>query len=155
MNLKLLRFSSRSEDSLGLLFINGRFVCFTLEDEKRQVKVQGETRIPNGVYPIALRTTGGFHSRYAKRFGCFHKGMLHLLNVPHFKYVLIHILNDESETDGWIGVGDVLYSNNKGTKGYLGQSTQAYKRLYTQVSQALLNGESVTIDIQDIEEDLQ
>ena len=39
------------------------FLAYTLEDEQRDVKVYGETRIPAGTYKLKLRTVGGFHTR--------------------------------------------------------------------------------------------
>ena len=72
MKFEVLRFSSQNESSLGLLFdvTEGRkFLCFTLEDEARKVKVSGETRIPAGTYKLGLRTVGGFHGRYSKKYG--------------------------------------------------------------------------------------
>ena len=79
MDLQVLRFSSQNDSTNGLLFdiTEGReFLCYTLEDEHRDEKVMGETRVPAGTYRITLRTTGGFHGRYLKKYGSFHKGML-------------------------------------------------------------------------------
>ena len=57
MELVVLRFSSQSDSTSGLLFEKTPygmfFLCYTLEDEKRDVKVAGETRIPAGKYKIA------------------------------------------------------------------------------------------------------
>ena len=67
MRLQVLRFSSQADCTHGLLFeiseIGKRFLCYTLEDEHRVLKVRGETRIPAGVYNIKLRTEGGFHQK--------------------------------------------------------------------------------------------
>ena len=69
MKLVVLRYSSQSDSTNGLLFEEKNsgldFLCYTLEDEEREVKVMGETCIPNGTYKIGLRTEGGFHSRYS------------------------------------------------------------------------------------------
>jgi len=68
MELEVLRFSSQADCTNGLLFeitdLGKRFLCYTLEDEHRALKVKGETRIPEGKYEIKLRKEGGFHSRY-------------------------------------------------------------------------------------------
>ena len=59
MKLEVIRFSSQNDSTLGLLFdvTDGRkFLCFTLEDEARDTKVMGETRIPAGIYDLKLRT---------------------------------------------------------------------------------------------------
>ena len=59
MNLEVLRISSQKDSTSGILFdvVNGKrnFLCYTLEDEQRDVKVWGETRIPAGTYEIKLR----------------------------------------------------------------------------------------------------
>ncbi len=57
MNLVVLRISSESDCTNGLLFektesFGLRFLCYTLEDEYRALKVKGETRIPKGIYNI-------------------------------------------------------------------------------------------------------
>ena len=89
MKLEVIRFSSQNDSTLGLLFdvTHGRkFLCFTLEDEARDTKVMGETRIPAGIYDLKLRTEGGYHNRFLKKFGpAFHKGMIWVQNVPNFK----------------------------------------------------------------------
>ena len=70
MELEVLRFSSQKDSTNGVLFDvtegKRKFLCYTLEDEYREEKVMGETRIPSGTYNITLRTTGGFHGRYVK-----------------------------------------------------------------------------------------
>ena len=59
MRLEVLRFSSQADCTHGLLFeltdIGKKFICYTLEDEARALKVKGETRIPAGTYNIELR----------------------------------------------------------------------------------------------------
>ena len=96
MKLEVLRFSSESDSTLGLLFdvTDGRkFLCFTLEDEARETKVMGETRIPAGTYKLKLRKEGGYHSRYVKKYGSMHKGMIHVQDVPGFEWILWHTGN--------------------------------------------------------------
>ena len=86
MKLQVLRFNSRPDSTNGLLFdvTNGtKFLCYTLEDERREEKVMSETRIPAGTYKILLRKEGGFHGRYTKKYGSMHKGMLHVQDVPN------------------------------------------------------------------------
>ncbi len=149
MKLTLVTYSPGKDDSLGLMFIDGQAHSFTLEDEAREVKVPGETRVPRDTYEITLRTYGGFHERYLKRFGAdFHKGMLELKDVPGFTDILIHILNDEKETDGCIGVGDGALIN-RSQKGKLYYSASAYKDLYKKVVAELLTGRRVFIELTD------
>lgn len=150
MELQLKRFSSQQDDTLGLWFIENKFECFCLEDEKRRIKIKGETRIPEGRYQIELYPMGTMHEQYQKKFGkAFHRGMLHVMNVPNFAGILIHIFNTEDETMGCLGVGDTLNSNTI-KNGFLGESTNAYKRFYPKVRDVLLKNEQVFLTITDI-----
>lgn len=151
MHLELVRYSSGPDDSLGLLFVvhglDRRFLCYTLEDEHRGVKLRGETRIPEGTYTLALRTTGGMHAQYARRFD-FHRGMLWVCNVPGFTWIYLHIGNDEGDTDGCPLLGDQVLQNVTG-KGRLLRSTEAYHRVYPPIAEALLEGRACTITVID------
>ena len=149
MDLTLYRFSPQSDDTLGLLFIDDEFSCFTLEDEYRDVKVPGETRIPAGEYSILLRTEGGLQKKYRKRFARIHAGMLWLQDVPGFKWIYIHCGNRDEHTDGCILVGDSSQQNIT-EDGFIGGSASAYRRIYPLIADAILSGETVTITIKDI-----
>ena len=108
MKLRVVRYNSSDDFTLGMLLdeTNGKhFLCYTLEDEHRDEKVMHETRIPAGTYKITLRTVGGFHSRYAKKYGDMHKGMLWVRDVPGFEYILIHTGNTDEHTSGCLLVG--------------------------------------------------
>lgn len=154
MDLQVLRFSSQNDSTNGLLFdiTEGRkFLCYTLEDEHREEKVMGETRVPAGTYRITLRTTGGFHGRYLKKYGSFHKGMLWVRDVPGFEYILIHTGNTDEHTAGCLIVGDSQQTNFGDSDGFIGSSTAAYKRIYPAIAEALENGEEVTITYLDFD----
>jgi len=142
MKLEVLRYNSKADYTDGLLFVNNKFECYTLEDEARTVKVYGETCIPDGTYDIELRTVGGFNTKYLNKFGGeFHKGMLWIKDVPNFEYILIHIGNTDEDTAGCLLVGSTADKD----KGFIGASTGAYKALYPKVRAALYNNEKVTI----------
>lgn len=149
MELQVLRFSSQEDSTNGLLFdITGgkrRFLCYTLEDEYREDKVAGETRVPSGTYRITLRTTGGFHGRYLKKYGDMHKGMLWVRDVPNFEYILIHTGNTDEHTAGCLLLGDSQQANFGSSNGMVGSSVNAYKRVYPLVAKALQDGKSVSI----------
>ena len=148
MNLEVQRFSSKSNSTLGMLFdVTGKpkFLCYTLEDEFREVKVSGETRIPSGTYNITLRTEGGVNTRYTEKFGAdFNKGMLWVRDVPNFEYILIHIGNTDLDSSGCLLVGD-SQTQNITKNGFIGSSTDAYKRVYPQIADVLVNGGEVCI----------
>tara|TARA_R100000654_G_scaffold74500_1_gene109029 strand:- start:4794 stop:5267 length:474 start_codon:yes stop_codon:yes gene_type:complete len=150
MKLKVVRFSSQEDSTSGLLFLEKEnkldFLCYTLEDEYREDKVMGETRVPSGVYEIKLRTEGGFHERYKKKYGSMHKGMLHVTDVPNFKWILIHTGNTDEHTAGCLLVGDTQENNKMVSNGFIGKSVNAYKRIYPDISEAIQAGEKVTIE---------
>ena len=147
-SLEVLRYSSGADSTLGLLSEVGpegrEFLAYTLEDEWREEKVSAETRIPEGTYDIKLRTTGGFHSRYANKFGDWHKGMLHVQDVPGFEYILIHTGNTDEHTMGCLLVADTSQQNIT-KEGFIGASTSAYKRIYPSLAQWLVDGNKLNI----------
>jgi len=148
MKLEVLRFSSQVDSTSGLLFevtdVKRHFLCYTLEDERRALKVKGETRVPAGTYKIELRTEGGFHGRYSKKYPGLHIGMLHVQDVPNFEYILIHIGNTDLDSEGCLLVGD-SQTQNITKNGFIGSSTDAYKRVYPQIADVLVNGGEVCI----------
>ncbi len=149
MKLKVIRYSSQADSTSGLLFeeseLGLRFLCYTLEDEYRALKVRGETRIPEGTYELKLRTEGGFHQRYTKKYPDIHRGMLHVTDVPGFEYILIHTGNTDEHTAGCLIVGDTQSNNGIIKDGFVGQSVNAYKRIYPSIAGVLEKGDTVTI----------
>lgn len=148
MKLEVLRYWSKAESTLSILFdaTDGRVpLCYALEDEFRTKKVWGETRIPAGTYKIKLRTEGGHHERYSKKFAAIHKGMLWIQDVPGFEYILIHIGNTDDDTAGCLLVGTSPATVDE-REDKIAQSTAAYKKVYVHVLEALEGGEDVEIE---------
>jgi len=148
MKLEVLRFSNGEDSTSGLLFdvtTERVFLAYTLEDEYRDNKIAGETRIPDGIYKIGFRKEGGFHSKYKKRFPSIHKGMLQVNDVPGFDFILIHCGNTDEHTAGCLLVGDSQVNNMVQKDGFIGESTKAYKRIYPPIAEALESGEEVII----------
>ena len=150
MELVVLRYSSQKDSTNGLLFEKTekemQFLCYTLEDEYREEKVFGETRIPDGKYKIGLRMEGGFHSKYSKRFADIHQGMLQVKDVPNFEYILIHCGNTDEHTAGCLLLGDSQENNALVENGWIGKSSQAYSRVYLKIVEQLNKGNEVTIE---------
>lgn len=102
MELMVNRDVFTEDSSLGQLFINDQFECYTLEDKYREVagedvavwKIPGETAIPLGRYEIKLLLS--------PRFGFVTP---HLQSVPGFTNVEIHPGNTNKDTAGCILVG--------------------------------------------------
>ena len=145
MKLKLVRYGHGADSTGGLLLVDDIFFCYTCEDEKRAIKVAGETRIPEGTYEIKLRTEGGMHDRYAVKFPSLHKGMLHLQNVPNFEWVYLHIGNDDTDTAGCPLVGFTAAKVASEFRSL--NSTAAYKELYRLVIESMDAGERVFIEV--------
>jgi hypothetical protein len=150
MQIDLIRTQFGNDATNGLLFIDGKFECYTLEDQYQAVKVMHETCIPEGSYEIKFRKVGGFHQRYSERYKNAHYGMLWLQDVPEFEYILIHSGNTDEHTSGCILVGNTQQDLDLSKDGMVGQSRKAYEKMYRKVSAVLLQGKKVTINISKI-----
>lgn len=149
LNIEVNRYAFGADSTLGSLRMEYKgevFKCFTLEDERRKVKVKGETCIPPGTYELKLRTEGGMHEKYKKRFPEEHRGMLWLQDVENFQWVYIHIGNKESHTDGCILVGLVPVTMPDG-EFEIAKSTEAYLSVNAMVLAAMDAGERVVVHI--------
>jgi len=160
MKYEVLRISSGKDATSGLLFEisqNKRtFLAYTLEDEQRDVKVWGETRIPAGTYKLELRTEGGFHNRYLNKYGnTFHKGMIHVQDVPGFEYILWHTGNTDEHTAGCLILGNTQTNNRIAKDGFVGNSVDAYKFVYPRVAAAIEAGLNVEVEYIDYDGDVQ
>ena len=98
MNLKLVRPPYNPKATIGELFIDGIFFCYTCEDPDRLSqglpKVFGETAIPKGTYQVQIT--------YSPRFK---RNMPLLKGVKGFDGVRIHPGNFVADTEGCILVG--------------------------------------------------
>jgi len=160
MKYEVLRISSGKDSTSGMLFEisqNKRtFLAYTLEDEQRDVKVWGETRIPAGTYKLKLREEGGFHNKYLNKYGKpFHKGMIHVQDVPGFEYILWHTGNTDEHTAGCLILGNTQTNNRIAKDGFIGSSVDAYKFVYPRVAAAIEAGLSVEVEYIDYDGDVQ
>jgi len=146
MKLQVIRTQFGQDATNGMLFVDGLFECYTLEDQYQSVKVMHETCIPEGTYNIKFRTVGGFHTRYKERYGNSHYGMLWLQDVPGFEYILIHTGNTDEHTSGCLIVGNTQADLDNSKDGFIGGSRDAYIKLYNKVAKQLLIGNPVTIE---------
>ncbi len=153
MKLQVVRTQFGKDATNGLLFIDGVFECYTLEDQYQAVKVMHETCIPEGTYDIKFRKTGGFHARYTERYKNAHYGMLHIQDVPGFTYILIHTGNTDEHTSGCLIVGETQQDLDINFNGMVGSSAVAYKKMYAKVANQLLQGKKVTIEYSKIDLD--
>ena len=146
MQITVDRFKSDDDATVSKIDVDGSFVCFGLEDEFREDKVPGETRIPAGTYKIGIYRDGKFHRRYSQRFPDMHQGVLHILDVPNFTHILIHIGNTDDNTDGCLLVGLNAAVNDGELR--VTSSKLAYQKLYPMVIDAAL-ADDLTIEFID------
>ena len=84
-----------SEYTIGKLYIDGHYLCDTLEDTVRNgVKIAGKTAIPAGKYKVKKTMSPRFK-----------KILPEILNVPGFSGVRIHSGNTAADTDGCLLLG--------------------------------------------------
>lgn len=132
MILNLVRDTFTNKTSIGKLYIDGKFYCYTLEDVIRPngIKVYGETAIPKGTYPIVI----DYSPKYKKN-------MTHILNVPGFEGIRIHPGNKAEDTEGCIIVG------TSRSKDWVSGSVKAYKPLFDILVKAFESQDEITITI--------
>ena len=119
MELRLKRIALRSEYTIGKLYVDGEYVCDTIEDTVRdldkdgkfangEVKIPGKTAIPYGRYEITMKVKSPKYSNFSKySWAKKYDGYLpRLLNVSNFEGVLLHPGNTSSESAGCILTGE-------------------------------------------------
>ena len=138
MKIKLVRIAFKETYTIGKLYVDGQYVCDTIEDKDRGLdnsmtvneilrrKIKGQTAIPTGHYNIEIT-----YSPKYKRM------MPLLLGVKGYSGIRIHSGNTAKDTEGCLLVG-------KNTQvGMVTESRNTYQRLF-----AMMQGEkNITIDI--------
>lgn len=117
MELKLKRIARRDTYTIGRLYVDGEYICDTIEDRDRGLsqslpvsvnvarKRKGMTAIPTGRYRVTLEVKSPKFSRYKAYEWC--NGYLpRIINVPAFDGVLIHAGNSANDTEGCLLVGE-------------------------------------------------
>ena len=137
MEIDLERIYKGIDYTIGKLYINGSYLCDTLEDKVRilnsyEDKVYGETAIPIGRYKVILS-----YSNHFKRI------LPEILNVEFFKGVRIHEGNDKDNTEGCVLVGECRNVE----EGYIYNSKKAMKKLMGILQTATDNKEEIYINI--------
>lgn len=149
MRIMVIRFGLGSDSTLGMIYLDGVMAGYTLEDERRLVKVKGETCIPEGSYLVKLRTEGPTHEKYRQLYPDIHRGMLWLQDVPEFEFILIHQGNTDQDTAGCILVGGrpALKLGDAKCEFEVGESAVAYRRIYLAVLAAMDRGEEIMLHV--------
>ena len=106
MNLNLKRTDFTEESTIGELTINGKFICYVLEDKDRglkqdmdvkeisRLKLYGVTAIPYGTYRVGITMSNRFK-----------KQLPILFNVPGYEGIRIHSGNTAEHSLGCLIVG--------------------------------------------------
>ena len=153
MEIKVKRIARKEAYTIGKMYVDGAYVCDTLEDKDRGLtsnmsvaqicggKIKGETAIPTGRYLVDMKTVSPRFGGWAQYQFC--KGRLpRLCNTVGFQGVLVHCGNTAKDTDGCILVGE-----NK-EKGKVLNSTATFRKLYPILKAADERGEQIWITIE-------
>lgn len=101
-----MRIANRPTYCIGKLYIDGQYICDTLEDTDRGLddkmseeeilskKVKGETAIPTGIYQVTIT--------YSPKYK---KNMPLINNVKGYSGIRIHSGNSHKDTEGCVLVG--------------------------------------------------
>ena len=120
MLIEVKRFEFKDTHTVGKMYVDGVYECFTLEDAVRNgTKIIGKTAIPIGTYKLIIDASQRFK-----------QDMPHILDVPDFTGVRIHSGNTSADTDGCILVGSTWVG-----KDFIGNSKIAYKKLFDKLKQ--------------------
>lgn len=145
--ITVLRYIDDGETTLGLLFLRNKFFAYTLEDTHREVKVAGQTRIPQGEYKIGFSEVNPEQSRitreYQAKYPWFTKH-IQLKDVPGFGGIYIHKGANHLHTEGCLLIADGVGGEIKKT---ILRSEQAFIRFYKLIAALLEVGEEVNIQI--------
>jgi hypothetical protein len=142
MRLRLERRFLGENYTIGSLFINGLYLCDTIEDKVRDInrdgdlndpgegKVYGKTAIPYGKYEVDLTMSPKFQR------------LLPLVkNVKHFLGIRIHRGNTAEDSAGCILPGE-----NK-VKGKVINSTEYEMIIIEKMLDAIRHGEDITLEV--------
>lgn len=139
MHILVRRERFNKTSTIGRLFINGQFQCFTLEDAVREKpgvpvakwKVQNETAIPVGKYRLIVNMSNRFKRRLPL-----------LLDVPGYAGVRIHAGNTEANTEGCILLG------RKTNFVTISESQLAMQEFMPKLEAALAQKQNITITVE-------
>lgn len=112
MKLHLIRKEFTDNSTIGELYVDGEFFCYTLEDKVRDVKIKAETAISTGMYKVILTMSNRFK-----------KVLPLLVDVVNFTGIRIHNGNTKHHTEGCILVGLTK------SKDFIGMSRIAMNKL--------------------------
>lgn len=142
MRLRIDRVARRPDYTIGRLYVEGAYLCDTLEDtvRARGVKVYAKTAIPEGEYRVRMDVRSprfGSRPQYRKYGGRLPR----LVGVPGFEGILIHPGNTAEDTAGCILVGENTIP------GRLTNSLNTFDKLWHILESARLRGEEIIVSV--------
>lgn len=156
---------SATDWTLSEFFFDGIKKGVGVEDEKRSVKVKGETRIPEGTYDLDLRFSPKFSSSYfrddkgnlisakerntpelIRKYPIAHE-MIWVTNVPGFEFILWHWGNTDDDTEGCYIVGSVFgkVQSQDGVLNSRKKYTEIYPIIWRSIQEAKKLGTKITV----------
>lgn len=153
MKVLVKRIAKKETYCIGKLYIDGEYICDTIEDKDRglkqemplseikEKKVYGKTAIPTGLYDLTLNVVSprlGSKPYFQKV--CNGK-VPRILNVPGFDGVLLHPGNTEEDSYGCLILG-----LNKAV-GKVLESRATFEKVYKILKKGNDKGEKITIEI--------
>lgn len=117
MKLEVKRHWFTSQSTIGQMFVDGAYFCFTLEPVTLEHSSVKPRAIACGTYPVNIR--------HSERFG---RELPHVDNVPDFEAVEIHIGNYPRDTHGCTCVGQVR------SEDFIGNSKVMFEKLFLVLS---------------------
>lgn len=132
MEVKVIRQEITKDSTFGQLYIDGKYMCETLEDLDRgkAPKIKHQTAIPVGTYNLVITMSPRF------------KRLMPLIeNVPNFEGVRLHCGVNHTHTSGCLLVGMNRIDNS------LTESRKAYDLVFPILKEAQDNGEKISITI--------
>lgn len=154
--IEVVRQKSKPDWTRSSFYFDGLAAGVGIEDEKRAVKIKGETRIDNGVYVMGLRFSPKFSGSYyrddageiirankrttealKRRYHTTHE-LIWVKDVPNFEYILWHWGNTDDQTNGCYLVGSSF--GMLGDQEGIYSSRKKYEEIYPEIWRSIRKG---------------
>ena len=154
MEILVYRKYKKTDYTLGIMSIDGVFVCNTMEDVDRGLddgmpdwmiknkKIPNVTAIPTGRYEVDMDTVSQRFSKYPFYMEACQGKLPRIKNVKGFTGILLHCGADHSHSSGCI-----LLGLNK-VRGKLTDTKETFKKVYALMKEAHDRGEKIYITIE-------
>lgn len=156
------RFPYEPDWTLSEFYIDGIKRGVGVEDEHRDQKVRGETRIDNGIYPLEFRHSPKFSKKFFcddagylserqdKRFKDAHQ-LIWIKDTPRHDLCLIHWGNTDDDTEGCYVVGSsfATFNKQKGVSASKIKYLEIYPIIFQHMKRLTALGEVPMIEFRD------